>query len=200
MPFKKKTPNNDKNEGVIKSVFIAYSIILFHFLLLAALGLLVLFFRGVINYMAWIFLGGAAAIIISAYIFLRKIRKEHTTIKEILSLPEFSGKDIEIRLLGGAASFKVGKNQESDAPAPDKSYTQYNQIESPLKSRIENLGELSRLYENNMITDEEYEDLKNELLNSGSIHNKTRDQRVLEINSEKKEPKKSAENNGENNE
>ncbi|MGM0419016.1 MAG: SHOCT domain-containing protein [Thermodesulfobacteriota bacterium] len=200
MPFKKKKPNNDKNEGVIKSVFIAYSIILFHFLLLAALGLLVLFFRGVINYMAWIFLGGAAAIIISGYIFLRKIRKEHTTIKEILSLPEFSGKDIEIKLLGGAASFKVGKNQESDASAPDKSYTQYNQLESPVKSRIENLGELSRLYENNMITDEEYEDLKKELLKSVSKHDNTSGQRVLEINSEKKQSGKSTQKNGENNE
>jgi hypothetical protein len=165
MPFK-KTKNvfqNQKNEGVVKSIFIAYSILLFHLVLLAVLGLLVLFFSGVVNYLTWIFLGGAAIIIASGYYFIRKLRKEQKTIREILMLPEFAGKDIEIRLLGGAASFKMGSS-DSHKTEQTNNAPPYLQLETTAKSRIENLGELSRLYENKMISKEEYNILKNELL------------------------------------
>jgi hypothetical protein len=165
MPFK-KTKNvfqNQKNEGVVKSIFIEYSILLFHLVLLAVLGLLVLFFSGVVNYLTWIFLGGAAIIIASGYYFIRKLRKEQKTIREILMLPEFAGKDIEIRLLGGAASFKMGSS-DSHKTEQTNNAPPYLQLETTAKSRIENLGELSRLYENKMISKEEYNILKNELL------------------------------------
>ena len=52
-----------QNDGVFKSVLMAYSVLVLHVLLIAGLGLLVLFFRGVIQYMIWIFLGGAAALL-----------------------------------------------------------------------------------------------------------------------------------------
>lgn len=166
MAFKKKSSKKkeNKNDGLFKSIFIAYGILLLHVILLAALGLLVLFFRGVINYMTWIFLGGATMILASAYYFLRKIKQEKNTISEILKLPEFHNKDIEIKLLGGAASFKVGNQDHGEAiPIQDLHNLQ---LENPAKSRIHDLGELSRLYENEMITKTEYETLKAELLGS----------------------------------
>ncbi|MDY0362029.1 MAG: hypothetical protein RBR08_11285 [Desulforegulaceae bacterium] len=165
MLFKKNKsqPNPEKNESVVKSIFIAYSILLFHLIILAVLGLLVLFFRGVINYMTWIFLGGLVVVAASAYYFFKKIKKEQNTIREILKLPEFAGKDIEIRLLGGAASFKVGNSNFERNPNLNPQ-NQYIQLENPFKSKIENLSELSRLYENQLISKYEYEKLKKELI------------------------------------
>lgn len=169
MQFKKskKTDKDNntknKNEGVVKSIFIAYSILLSHLILLAVLGILVLFFRGVINYMTWIFIGGAALILGSAYYFIKKLKQEKNTIREILQLPEFSNKDVEIRLLGGAASFKVG-NKQIQAHDAIPYAPETLQLENPVSSRIQNLGELSRLLENNMITQAEYQKLKKEVL------------------------------------
>jgi hypothetical protein len=190
MPFKKNKPGlqAEKNEGVVKSIFIAYSILLAHLILLAALGLLVLFFRGVVNYLTWIFLGGAAIIIASGFYFIRKLKKEQKTLREILLLPEFAGKDIEIRLLGGAASFKMGSGKSSDGSnAADNPAKHYMQLENPVKSRIENLGELSRLYENKMISREEYEDLKKELLGLRSAENQDDD--IFDIQASQKKTK-----------
>ncbi|MGE4519959.1 MAG: hypothetical protein AB7E04_10685 [Desulfobacteraceae bacterium] len=190
MPFKKNKPGlqAEKNEGVVKSIFIAYSILLAHLILLAALGLLVLFFRGVVNYLTWIFLGGAAIIIASGFYFIRKLKKEQKTLREILLLPEFAGKDIEIRLLGGAASFKMGSGKLSDGSnAADNPGKHYVQLENPVKSRIENLGELSRLYENKMISREEYEDLKKELLGLRTAENQDDD--IFDIQASQKKSK-----------
>ncbi|MCB9495037.1 MAG: hypothetical protein H6681_06300 [Desulfobacteraceae bacterium] len=169
MPFKKNKSGMQagKNEGVVKSIFIAYSILLFHLIILAVLGLMVLFFRGVVNYMTWIFLGGLVLVAASGYYFIRKIKKEQNTIREILMLPEFAGKDIEIRLLGGAASFKVGSHS-TDSDVKIQPQNQYIQLQNPVKSRIDNLSELSRLYENQMISKKEYEDLKKDLLGTPS--------------------------------
>jgi hypothetical protein len=168
MPFNKRKKDKnvqEKGEGLFKSIFIAYGILILHLVLLAALGLLVLFFRGVVNYLSWIFLGGAAIILGSAYFFIKKLKSEQNTIKEILLLPEFSNKDIEIKLLGGAASFKV----ESKGPAlnsPEMEAAKQLQLENQAGDRIKNLGELSRLYNERMISIDEYERLKSELLSN----------------------------------
>ncbi|MDY0132064.1 MAG: hypothetical protein RBR53_05280 [Desulforegulaceae bacterium] len=177
MPFKKNKTNSGttKNEGVVKSIFIAYSILLSHLILIAVLGLLVLFFRGVVNYLTWIFLAGFMILIGSGFYFIRKLKKEQKSIREILLLPEFAGKDIEIKLLGGAASFKVGNSPSNNNQAQAKSENQYIQLENPVKSRIENLGEISRLYENQMISKEEYEDLKKELFGNKLLDNEDDD-------------------------
>jgi membrane protein implicated in regulation of membrane protease activity len=70
-----------ENNGVIKSIFIAYFILLLHILLLAGLGVLILFFRGIVNYMLWVFLAGTGIIIFSAYRFYRKMKKEGKTLR-----------------------------------------------------------------------------------------------------------------------
>ena len=46
-------------QGLFKGVFVAYTILILHVLLVAAMGVLVLFFRGVVNYLPWIFAGAA---------------------------------------------------------------------------------------------------------------------------------------------
>lgn len=168
MPFIKRDRDKaapEKSVGLFKSIFIAYGILILHLVLLAALGLLVLFFRGVINYLSWIFLGGAVMILGSAYYFFKKLNSQQNTIREILLLPEFSNKDIEIKLLGGAASFKV----ESKGPTLNSQGIETAnqlQLEKNAGDKIKNLGELSKLYNERMISIDEFERLKGELLSN----------------------------------
>jgi hypothetical protein len=151
-----------ENNGVIKSVFIAYFILLLHILLLAGLGVLIIFFRGIVNYMLWIFLAGTGIIIFSAYRFYRKMKKEGKTLKEMMNSPLFRGREVEISLLGGLASLKVGKprnllleNYQGDI----------KQLEDPNTMRLKELNELVRLFENNLITLEEYNQAKKQIFN-----------------------------------
>ena len=48
-----------ESPSIVKGVMTAYLILLLHLSLIAGVGLLVIFFSGVVNYMAWIFFAGA---------------------------------------------------------------------------------------------------------------------------------------------
>ena len=71
----------EKEESHFKSVLMAYLILVLHVVLITGLVLLVIFFRGIINYMIWIFLGGTAAILASAYHFYKRMKMEGKTIR-----------------------------------------------------------------------------------------------------------------------
>lgn len=149
-----------ENNGVIKSVFIAYFILLLHILLLAGLGVLILFFRGFVNYMLWIFLAGTGVILYSAFRFYRKMKKEGKTLKEMMNSPLFRGREVEISLLGGLASLKVGKPRH---PMLEDYHSEIKQIEDPETVRLKELNELVRLFENDLITLEEYNQAKKQI-------------------------------------
>jgi hypothetical protein len=151
-----------ENNGVIKSVFIAYFILLLHILLLAGLGVLILFFRGIVNYMLWIFLAGTGIIMFSAYRFYRKMKKEGKTLKEMMNSPLFRGREVEISLLGGLASLKVGKPRNL---LLENYHSEIKQLEGPDTVRLKELNELVRLFENNLITLEEYNQAKKQIFN-----------------------------------
>jgi hypothetical protein len=151
-----------ENDGVIKSVFIAYFILLLHILLLAGLGVLILFFRGIVNYMLWIFLVGTGIIIFSAYRFYRKMKKEGKTLREMMNSPLFRGREVEISLLGGLASLKVGKPRHL---LLENYHGEIKQLEDPDSVRFKELNELVRLFENNLITLEEYNQAKKQIFN-----------------------------------
>lgn len=151
-----------QSDGVFKSVLMAYSVLVLHVLLIAGLGLLVLFFRGVIQYMIWIFLGGTAALLISGYRFYLRMREEGKTLREMVNSPLFNGRAVEVSILGGMASFKIGKETLPRA-LPDIARKTANLLEDPASVRIRELSELVRLYENDLITLEEFNSVKQEL-------------------------------------
>ena len=159
----KESYKTTEGSGLFKGVFMAYSILLLHVVLLAGLGCLVLFFRGIIQYMLWIFLGGTALVTYSGYRVYKRMHDERKNLGELLSLPMFTGRSVEVNLMGGLASLKVGNRDNCDT----KPYT-YNpsrQLEDPATSRIRELRELARLFENKLITLDEYNRTKEQLLN-----------------------------------
>ena len=149
-------------ECLASSVFLAYGIVLLNVLLIAAIGLLVLFFRGIVHYMTWIFVAGLIAIFVTGYYFLRRMRHEQRRLKEILSLPEFSGRNVEISLLGGFAALRMGAKKIGPAP-PSFDAHAVLQLEAPENLRVRDLTELGRMLEKGLITREEYELAKQEI-------------------------------------
>lgn len=168
--FKKKF--DDSN--VFKSIFLAYFILLFHVALLAVLGMLVLFFGGIVHYMIWILVGGGVLLAGSGYFLLRYMKKQSESLSKLLMLPEFRDKNLEVNVLGGLASVKIssenGRTQDSPAMleyGDDAIDTQRLEApEAPEAVRVKELTELARLLDKNLITLDEYDRAKQDLFNT----------------------------------
>ena len=161
MLFKKRKDG----DSLFKGVMLAYFILVLHVLLIAGVGLMVIFFRGIINYMLWILIGGGVIIIAVVYYIYRRMKEEGKTLKETLSSPMFSGRPIEVSVLGGLASFKMGRPGNIPALGNDQS-KQFLQLEDSSAMRIRELTELANLLENNLITRDEYNKAKQQIFKS----------------------------------
>lgn len=160
MAFKKKI-EDDKH---FKSVLMAYFILLLHILLVAGLVLLVIFFRGIINYMLWIFIAGSIAVLASGYHFYKRMKEDGKTLRDILSSPRLSGRTVEVNILGGLASFKIGRPHNVPLLNDDSARPNQKQLEDPDTVRTKELTELVRLLQNDLITLEEYNKAKRQIL------------------------------------
>ncbi len=158
MFFKKK-----EKEGFLKGVFMAYFILLFHVFLFACLGFLVLFFRGVMHYMIWIFAACSAAIIASGYLFYKRMIVEGKNIRDLINTPLFNNRSVEVSFLGGMAAVKIG-NGGVALPAPPPAPVL--QLEDPSAARLRNLKALAELYEKGLITEDEYHQAKSEMFHA----------------------------------
>lgn len=156
-----------EGDGLVKSVLLAYFILALHVLLIAVMAVLVIFFRGVVNYMLWIVLGGIAIVGLSAFFFLRRMRAEGKSLREMLKNPVFSGRSVEVSLLGGMATVKLGQPTHAPAIGHDETLD-VPRLEDPDASRnrdVSELAELARLLEKDLITVDEFNKAKRQLLN-----------------------------------
>ena len=161
MPILKKKDG----DGLMKSVMMAYLILVLHVVLLMGLGILVFFFRGIIHYMLWIVLFGAAAILASGYWFYRRMKVEGRNLRDTLNSPLFRNKTVEVSLLGGLAQFRVG---QSNGPPllGDGQSDSTRQLEWSGESQVQELTELARLLQSGLITPDEYEQAKQKIFRS----------------------------------
>ncbi len=159
--------NKEDQDGTLKGVLMAYLVLILQVALIAALGILVIFFRGVVNYMLWIVLGGVLVTTVLTVLFFRRMRREGKNLREVLNSPVFGGRSVEVSLLGGLASMRIGKPDPHVALDTDIRNHHY-QLEDPATQRVRELSELARLLEKDLITQEEYDLAKRQLLNSAS--------------------------------
>ena len=159
-------PKKEKENQHFKSVLMAYFILVLHVVLVAALVLMVIFFRGIINYMIWIFLGGLIAIVFSGYHFYKRMKMEGKTLREILNSYRYSGRSIEVSFLGGLASLKIGGEHHNPPTLNSNTSGRIKQLEDPEYIRHKEFSELVRLLENNLITLEEYNKFKEQIFKS----------------------------------
>ncbi|CAN2039095.1 SHOCT domain-containing protein [Candidatus Magnetomoraceae bacterium gMMP-15] len=165
--------DKQKNQGksIIGAVFLAYFILILHGILVLILGVCVVFFKGIVTYMFWIFIGGIGLVILSGYFFYTRIKKSSEKIRDILNDPNLRGRSLELSFFGGAASLKLGQ-PHGGLPSLDYNITEsVPQLESPETTRVRELAELAGLLKNNLITPEEYKELKQDILNRNIQHN-----------------------------
>jgi hypothetical protein len=158
VPFRKQK----NGEGLITSVMTAYLVLILHISLLVIMGFLVLLFRGLVNYMVWILIGGGGLVAFSAWWFFRRLKDEGRNLREAVNAQRFKDQTVEVSLLGGLASFRVGAAQGGhlldggDAEAPP-------QLEAPDTVRVRELTELAKLLQKGLITRDEYEKAKHQI-------------------------------------
>jgi hypothetical protein len=155
---------NNNNEGYFKSVMMAALILVLHVLLLFGLGLLVVFFNGVVTYLPWIVLAGSAIIFTAVYIFYRRMKKQGKTLREMIRTPLLNGRPVEVSLMGGLVSFKVGRPGNVRVIGEDAS-DPLQQLEDTASIRIRELDKLARLFEDGLITLEEFNQTKRNIFN-----------------------------------
>lgn len=158
-----KEQKNNEKDGLFKGVFMAYSILILHVVLAAGLGLLVFFFSGMVQYMGWIFLAGLLILVVSGYHFYRKMKEEGKNLREMIKTPLLNGRSVEVSVMGGLASFKIGNARGRSGPAIEGGNS-YPLLEDSTSVHIRELKELVRLLENGLITRDEYDRAKKKLL------------------------------------
>lgn len=152
-----------RNDGVLKPVFAAYLVLLLHLLMIVGMGVVVIFFSGIVAYLSWIFLGGILAIGASGYFFFRRMRTEGRHLREMMNASPFAGQSLEIEFLGGLASVKIGQTKAAARAYPLAAPAVY-QLEAPAAVRVRELGELARLLEDGLLSREEFARLKAEII------------------------------------
>ena len=157
--FKQKPEDGN----VVKSIFLAYFILIFHVVLLAVLGLLVLLFSGILNYLIWILLIFGGALAMSGYLLVRYLRRQSGSLAKILSSPEFAGRNVEVNLMGGFASVKISGSDPDTTPRLTVDEP-LRRLEDPEAVACRELEQLANLLEKDLITREEYLRAKQKLL------------------------------------
>ena len=151
----------DEN-SLYKSILGAFLILIAHVLLLGLIGLLILIFHGIINYLGWIILAIALSVIGSWYWFYKRMKSDRKMIQQIVGDSLLKGKSVEVSFLGGAATFKL--SDSSNIKTVETPSGNRGQLTGPAPEHTEKLTELARLYEKKLITDEEYNKAKKHLL------------------------------------
>ncbi len=160
--------NKNKNQGenLFKAVIMTHIILFLHLLIIAGLVLMVIFLREVTQYALWVFLGATGLFMLSGLFIYRRIKsKGKKMFHDIENSSLFQGRSFEVSFLRGLASLKFGQPDDLKAIENPSSEVKF-QLEDPETVRIRELTELARMYEKNLITSEEYNRAKNQILKS----------------------------------
>ncbi|OQY51917.1 MAG: hypothetical protein B6230_03795 [Desulfobacteraceae bacterium 4572_89] len=162
--------NKDK-DGLLKSIFTAYFILLLHVFLLAGVGLTVVLFKGVYHYLPYIMALIGILVLGIAWIFYRKMRKNTSSLSEMLSTPQFQDRTVEVKLMGGLASFKIKAKENNNLLIDHNtdhttglSHGKTHFIESSLDKTKRKMIELDTLYEKDLITRNEFDTARQNII------------------------------------
>jgi hypothetical protein len=147
-------------DGLFKNIFTAYFIVLLHVFLVAVIGLAVVLFKGIYQYLPWIMATFGILVVSIAWVVYRRMRGHSSSLQEVFGTPEFQDRAVEVRFLGGLASFKINARENSSllpGRSCDPVYPNAHLIENAVNQAEQKLLELNTMYEKNLITHEEFE-------------------------------------------
>ena len=160
---------NKESGEIFRGILLAHLILFLHLLLIACLGLLVIFFYGVSQYMLWIFVVASILLAGLGYLLYRRIQTSGTqSFKDIQNSAILEGRSVEVSILGGLATLKFGRplNSLPIENAAAGLQDPRHQLEDPETTRIRELNGLANMLENNLITFEEFSRAKQQVLKS----------------------------------
>lgn len=153
-------------DGLFKNIFAAYFILLLHVFLLAGIGLTVVLFKGIYHYLPWIMAGIAILVLAIVWFIFHRMKETSASLSEVLGTPQFQDRAVEIRLLGGLASFEIKPKSSPLLPGHTSlfPYSDTPLIESAGDRAERKLLELNGLYEKHLITKEEFEKARQSII------------------------------------
>lgn len=155
--------SNEQNKGILNSVFLGYFVLLLHVLLMVGLGVAVVLLKGVYDFRWVIFIVGLALIGGSGYLIYRRLKESNRRLSDMINDPALRDRTLEISLLGGMASVRVGHKYEQSRLIDVGSIPEVRQLES-VPSQVNDLRQLANLLEDELISREEFDRLKKELI------------------------------------
>jgi hypothetical protein len=173
--------NNNEDGGTRKNILTAYTILLAHIFLLFCIALAILFFKGFYIYIGWILAGIGIAAIVICFLVYKRLTRSSTDIRNIISMPEFENRSLEIKLIGGLASFKirpehnpppnvidpnlsVNHNMNNGISAAPKYFLTATQSDNKSDTVEQKIMKLISLFEKNLITEDEFKKAKERIL------------------------------------
>ena len=155
--------NNDQNKGIFNGVFLGYFVLLLHLLLILGLGVAVVLLKGIYEFRWLIFLAGIILIGGSGYLFYQRLKAGNRRFTNLMNDPSLQNRTLEISLLGGMASIKIGHKDEN-LQLINSDNLQYRQLESPTAIQLRELDQLTKMLENELITKDEFQHLKKKIV------------------------------------
>ncbi len=156
--------NGEQNKSVFNGVMLGYLVLVLHVLLMVGLGVTVILIKGIYDFRWLIFIAGIALLAGSGYYFYHYFKEHKQKISDLMSDPAFSDRTFEISLMGGMATLKLGHKDDSIRLIGADSDDQIKQLEGPKSVQIEELSELSRMLNDELITREEFLQLKKKII------------------------------------
>ncbi|WP_161947624.1 SHOCT domain-containing protein [Malonomonas rubra] len=154
-------------KGMFSGMFVAYAVLLLHLLLIVGLGAGVVLIKGIFDFRWYILGGGTLLLCISAILFFRYLKASNKSLKEAMNDPALRDKTLEISFLGGMASVRVGHNpqmQNQPQLIDVHEVQEIKQLAAP-RTQVEELSDLAKMLENDLITREEFERMKKDIVN-----------------------------------
>lgn len=156
--------NDEQNKSVFNGVVLGYLVLVLHILLMIGLGITVVLIKGIYDFRWLILIVGIALIGVSSYYFYHYFKQHKQKLSDLMSDPAFTDRTLEISLMGGMATMRLGHKDDSVRLIQADTETEVKQLESSESIQIRELSKLSRMLDDELITREEFLRLKQEII------------------------------------
>ncbi len=156
--------NNEQNKNIFSGVMLGYMVLVLHLLLMVGLGATVVLIKGIYDFRWLIFIAGIVLLGLSGYYFYHKFQEHKQKIVDLMSDPAFKDRTLEISLMGGMASIKLGNTNDNLQLVHDDTAQEIKLLDAPRSEQIKELSELNRMLADGLITRDEFLQLKHEII------------------------------------
>ena len=156
--------NDEQNKSVFNGVILGYLVLLLHVLLIIGLGITVVIVKGIYDFRWLIIIAGIGLVGGSGYYFYHYFKAHKQKINDLMSNPTFNDRTLEISLLGGMATVRLGHKDDNIQLIQAHSGTEIKQLESSESNQIKELTKLNQMLNDDLITREEFLRLKQNII------------------------------------